>query len=198
MYKQLMLSLAVAGMLFTSCADSKEKKTEDEESVAQTQIEVIDSEPSIPDQENLIGTLKSQQDFSTLTTALAAAELEEALSTVGPFTLFAPSNDAFKLLGEETVQALLEESNQEKLHAILGYHVIEGAVDATSLIRAIEAEEGTFEVTTLQGNTLTFNLEEGRVVITDSNGNKSTVVTTDIEAANGVIHTIDAVLIPKE
>ena len=123
-------------------------------------------------------------DFSTLVAALKAADLVEALSGEGPFTVFAPTNEAFAALPEGTVDMLLLPENKDKLVAILTYHVVPGDVMAADVVSLTEA-------TSLQGDTIAITVNDGAVMVDDAN-----VVATDIEASNGVSHVIDAVIMP--
>lgn len=123
--------------------------------------------------------------FSTLVAAVKAAELAEALSGEGPFTIFAPTNDAFAKLPEGTVETLLKPENKEKLQGILKYHVVSGKVMA--------ADVSAGEVEMLNGSKATITVEDGTVMI-----DKAKVVKTDIVGTNGVIHVIDSVILPAE
>lgn len=127
-------------------------------------------------------------DFQTLLAAVDAADLGETLSGEGPFTVFAPTDDAFAALPEGTVESLLEPENKDQLAAILTYHVVAGK------IMAADVESG--EVMTVNGESFTIEASADGVTITDGQGNTANVTATDIEAANGVIHVIDAVLLP--
>jgi uncharacterized surface protein with fasciclin (FAS1) repeats len=131
----------------------------------------------------------SNPDFSTLAAAVQAAGLTETLSGDGPYTVFAPTNDAFDALPDGTVETLLKPKNQDQLAAILAYHVVPGEV------MAADVQPG--EVTTVNGATFKVSTGmDGGVEITDGQGNTATVTATDIAASNGVIHVIDAVLLP--
>lgn len=136
------------------------------------------------------------ETFSTLVAAVTAADLGETLSGEGPFTVFAPTNDAFGKLPEGTVETLTTEDT-ETLTSILTYHVVPGSVDAATLIAAIEeaGEEG-YTVTTVGGGTFSAAIVDGAVVLTDATGATATVTATDVEASNGLIHVIDTVLMP--
>jgi uncharacterized surface protein with fasciclin (FAS1) repeats len=122
--------------------------------------------------------------FSTLVTALDSAGLVQTLQGDGPFTVFAPTNDAFDQLPEGTVQDLLQPENRERLTAILTYHVVEGANMAADV-------QGMSSATTLEGSDVSISTSNGSVQVGDA-----TVVQADVEASNGVIHVIDAVLMP--
>jgi len=127
-------------------------------------------------------------DFSTLLTAVEAAELGETLSGDGPFTVFAPTNEAFAALPEGTLDSLLEPSSKDDLAAILTYHVVSGKIMAADVTPG--------EVMTVNGASFTVSVEDGTVFLTDASGGKAQVIATDVPASNGVIHVIDAVLLP--
>jgi uncharacterized surface protein with fasciclin (FAS1) repeats len=146
---------------------------------------------------NVVEVAQADESFSTLVAAVTAAELGEVLSGEGPFTVFAPTNDAFGKLPEGTVEKLTTE-DVETLTAILQYHVVAGSVDAETLTTAItEAGEGGYTIETVGGGTLTATVVDGAVVLTDAAGGTATVTAVDVPATNGVIHVIDTVLMPK-
>jgi uncharacterized surface protein with fasciclin (FAS1) repeats len=124
-------------------------------------------------------------DFSTLVAALQAADLVDALSGEGPFTVLAPTNEAFAKLPAGTVETLLKPENKDKLVAILTYHVVPGKAMAADVVKLTE-------VTSLEGDTIAIVASESGVTVDDAN-----VVATDIVASNGVIHVIDAVIMPN-
>lgn len=123
--------------------------------------------------------------FTTLVAALKAAGLVDTLKGEGPFTVFAPTDQAFANLPEGTVNMLLLPENKEKLTSVLTYHVVAGKVMAADVMKIDSAA-------TLQGQAVTITTANGKVMI-----NNATVVTADIEASNGVIHVIESVLLPK-
>ncbi len=133
---------------------------------------------------SIVDIAVGNENFSTLVAALKTAELVEALSGDGPFTVFAPTNDAFAKLPEGTVESLLKPENRQQLVDILKYHVVAGKVLAADAIAAKRAD-------TLLGKPIGMTLEGGQLTINDSK-----VVANDVEATNGVIHVIDTVLLP--
>ncbi|NBD73800.1 fasciclin domain-containing protein [Patescibacteria group bacterium] len=141
-------------------------------------------DPEVEEAPDLVALAQSSEDLSTLVEAVAAAELVETLASDGPFTVFAPTNDAFAALPAGTLETLLEPANQEDLAGVLTYHVVPGAV------RAEDLEDG-MTVTTVNGAELTIGVSDAGVSVNDAS-----VVTADLEAANGVVHVIDAVLLP--
>lgn len=134
------------------------------------------------DQKNIVETAVSAGSFKTLVTALKEAELVETLSGKGPFTVFAPTDDAFAKLPEGTVEALLK--NKEKLTAILTYHVVPGNVKAADVVKLNSAK-------TVNGQMVTIKVMEGNVMVDEAK-----VIKADILCSNGVIHVIDTVILP--
>ncbi|MEQ8703092.1 MAG: fasciclin domain-containing protein [Phaeodactylibacter sp.] len=149
---------------------------------------------STPD---IVTVAMNNEQFSTLVAAVQAANLVETLQGEGPFTVFAPVNAAFAALPEGTVESLLKPENQEQLAGILTYHVVAGKVDAKTLTNAIKsAENSTYTIPTVNGGNLAATIQDGKVILTDAQGNAATVVVTDVNASNGIIHAIDAVVMP--
>ena len=140
--------------------------------------------------DDIVDTAVAAGDFTTLATALEAAGLVETLKGDGPFTVFAPTDDAFAALPEGTVDTLLEDP-QGDLTDILTYHVVDGQVMAADVV-GLDGQE----VETLQGASFTVNVDGDTVTLTDAAGNTVNVTQTDVEASNGVIHVIDGVLMP--
>ena len=150
-----------------------------------------------PVEMNIVETAVSNDNFSTLVAAVQAADLVDALSSDGPFTVFAPTNDAFNNLPDGTLSTLLQPENQETLQSILTYHVVAGQFMAEDVVQAINDNGGQFTVETLQGGELTLKLWEGNVYVKDTNGNKAQIIITDVETSNGVIHAINNVVLPE-
>ena len=145
----------------------------------------------------IVEVAQGNPDFSTLVSAVTAANLGETLSGDGPYTVFAPTNDAFGKIPEATLTELTT-NDTETVGSILTYHVVQGNVDAATLTKAIEdAGEAGYTITTVNGGTLTAKVVDGNVVLTDAAGGTSTVTATDVAASNGVIHVIDTVLMPQ-
>ena len=135
-------------------------------------------------------------DFSTLVAAVQAAGLAETLSGKGPFTVFAPTNAAFRKLPAGTVETLVQPANRQQLTSILTYHVVPGRLNAAQVLQAIRQGGGSATLTTVQGGKLTARLHGGSVVLTDAKGGTSRVTATDLMGSNGVIHVIDTVVMP--
>ena len=146
---------------------------------------------------DIVDVAVSSPAHTTLVAAVTAADLVTTLKSKGPFTVFAPTNDAFVKLPEGTVESLLKPENKSKLSGILTYHVVAGNLDAKAVLAAIKKGGGKVVLTTVAGGKLTASVVEGKVILTDENGGKATVTATDLKATNGVIHVIDSVLLPK-
>ena len=144
----------------------------------------------------IVETAAATPDFSTLVAAVQAAGLAETLSGDGPFTVFAPTNEAFEKLPAGTVDNLLKPENKDQLVAILTYHVVPGDVMSGQLVELIKQGDGKAMVKTVQGEDLTAMTEGDAVKIMDAQGNTATVTGVDLDQSNGVIHVIDTVLLP--
>lgn len=136
----------------------------------------------------VVAVAKSSDDFSTLVQAVVAADLVKTLKGKGPFTVFAPTNEAFAQIPEADLQALLDDP--EALADVLTYHVVKGRVQAKDL-------QPTQTVKTVQGDELTIEVaDDGTATISDANGKTVTITATDLKAKNGVVHVIDGVITP--
>jgi uncharacterized surface protein with fasciclin (FAS1) repeats len=134
---------------------------------------------------------------TTLVAAIKAGGLVDTLNSKGPFTVFAPTNDAFAKLPAGTVDTLLKPENKAALDKILTYHVVPGRITSKQLVALIKKNHGKFMAKTVQGEELTFTVAGGVVTITDAKGGTATVTTADVYQSNGVIHVIDSVLMPS-
>ncbi len=148
------------------------------------------------DTPTIVGVAASNENFTTLVAAVKAADLVETLNSEGPFTVFAPTNDAFAKLPEGAVESLLKTENKGTLSAVLTYHVVAGKFMAADVLKAIDDNNGKFEITTVNGEKLVAHLMDGKVMLNDTKGNSSTIILTDVGASNGVIHAIDQVVMP--
>jgi uncharacterized surface protein with fasciclin (FAS1) repeats len=146
---------------------------------------------------NIVENAINSKDHTTLVAAVKAADLVDVLMSEGPFTVFAPTNDAFNKLPEGTVATLVKPENKETLQAILTYHVVAGKWDAQSLVKMIDDGKGKAVLTTVNGEMLTAWKKGKNVYVSDSNGNKAKVTISNVFQSNGVIHVIDTVLLPK-
>jgi uncharacterized surface protein with fasciclin (FAS1) repeats len=188
------LSVLFIATMIMSCGETKKESKEAMESAEEQMEEVVDEVMEMP---TIVSVAAGDERFTTLVTAVDAAGLVETLNSDGPFTVFAPTNDAFGKLPEGTVDTLLKPENKEKLGGVLTYHVVSGSYNAASVIEAIQANDGKFEVETVNGENLNLSLRDGSVLLTDANGGTATVILADVMAANGIIHAIDSVVMPK-
>lgn len=144
----------------------------------------------------IVDNASKANNLTTLVAAVKAAGLVETLQGAGPFTVFAPDNDAFDSLPSGTVDSLLKPENKTKLQDILKYHVVAGKMNASDIMAAINQGNGQAEFSTVNGAMLTAMLDGDKVVLKDADGNTSTVTTADVNQSNGVVHIIDTVLMP--
>jgi len=138
----------------------------------------------LAEKKDIVDTAVGAKSFTTLVAAVKAAGLVETLKSKGPFTVFAPTDEAFAKLPEGTVESLLKPENKDKLVAVLTYHVVPGKVMAADVVKLKNAK-------TVQGGEVDIVVADGKVKVDNAN-----VVKTDIECSNGVIHVIDAVILP--
>jgi uncharacterized surface protein with fasciclin (FAS1) repeats len=145
----------------------------------------------------IVENASAAPNLTTLVKAVQAADLVSTLSGPGPFTVFAPTNEAFDRLAPGTVDTLLKPENKPSLIKVLTYHVVPGAITAREIRARIQAGGGSAALTTVEGDTLTASLTAGIITLTDVNGNKSYVQTSDVIQSNGVVHVVNGILIPK-
>lgn len=145
----------------------------------------------------IVENASTAKDLSTLVAAVKAAGLVETLSGKGPFTVFAPTNQAFEKLPAGTVDTLLKPENKSKLTKVLTYHVVSGTYTAAQLTAAARGNGGSSTLKTVQGEPLTVKLQDGKVWVIDAKGGKASVTTADVKQSNGVVHVVDTVLMPK-
>ena len=196
--RSLVLPVLLAGSL-VACGDDDDDTTatdaptatEAEESMTEESMTGDTSMTTDAGGTDIVDTAVGAGSFATLVAAVQAAELEETLRGDGPFTVFAPTDDAFAALPAGTLDTLLADPTGD-LAGILTYHVVEGEVMAAD-VAGMDGQE----VTTVNGATFTVNVgDDGAVTLTDAAGNEVGVVQTDVDASNGVIHVIDGVLLP--
>ena len=136
-------------------------------------------------------------NLTTLVAAADAAGLVETLAGEGPFTVFAPTDEAFAALPEGTVETLLMPENQEMLRKVLLAHVLPGTVTAADAMGMVSADGGQHDTTTASGDALTLGMRDGSLVVFDESGGVATVTTADVMQSNGVVHVVDKVLLPQ-
>lgn len=160
-------------------------------------IAVVSSISAFSQGKDVVEIAVGSSDHTTLVAAVKAADLVTTLKSAGPFTVFAPTNDAFAKLPEGTVANLLKPENKAQLAKILTYHVVSGNLDAAAVLDAIKKGDGKVVLTTVSGGKLTASLDMGKVKLTDESGNSAFVTVADLKGTNGVIHVIDGVVLPR-
>jgi uncharacterized surface protein with fasciclin (FAS1) repeats len=181
-FSSLMLAMAISVSGFVACGDAETTTTD-----AAAETSNVDTATMVaPAAKDVVDIAIGSPDHTTLVSAVTAAGLVETLKGAGPFTVFAPTNAAFNALPAGTVDGLLKPESKDALTKILTYHVVSGSVKAADL------KDGQ-KVKTLQGEELTVSIKDGKVMINGAN-----VTTADLEGSNGVVHVIDAVLMPSK
>jgi uncharacterized surface protein with fasciclin (FAS1) repeats len=146
---------------------------------------------------NIVENAVNSKDHTTLVAAVKAADLVDTLEGPGPFTVFAPTNEAFNALPAGTVDNLLKPENKDQLKKVLTYHVVSGTMNSKSIKKAIKEGHGKATLTTVEGGALTATMKGGKLILTDEKGGTATVTIADVYQSNGVIHVINAVLLPN-
>ena len=163
--------------------------------MASSKTVMVGGAPMYPTK-NIIENAVNSKDHTTLVAAVKAAGLVETLSGPGPFTVFAPTNEAFAKLPAGTVDNLVKPENKATLTKILTYHVVAGKMTAKDIAAAIKAGGGKAMLTTVQGEPLTASMMGKKLMLTDAKGGKSMVTIADVNQSNGVIHVVNTVLMP--
>ena len=206
--KTIVMSLAVVAMLFASCEDTKKKDAEEQAKAEQMRMErekdslmkvEADNQAMMAQMEanSIAAKAMGNAELSTLVSALQAADMAQTLKGEGDYTVFAPTNDAFSKVPKATLENLMKPENKAQLQKLLQYHVLQGKMNAADVMAKIKDAGGKLDVTTMNGEVLTLSEKNGKVMIKDAKGNSATVTSADMDASNGVVHTIDKVLMPK-
>lgn len=145
----------------------------------------------------IVANAAAAPNLTTLVAAVRAAGLAETLSGAGPFTVFAPTDEAFGRLAPGMLDTLLKPENKATLARVLTYHVVPGMITAADLRARIAAGGGSANLRTVAGDLLTARVEEGAVTLTDMNGTRTYVETPDVRQSNGVVHVVNGVLVPR-
>jgi len=146
---------------------------------------------------NIIENAVNSADHTTLVAAVKAAGLVATLQSAGPFTVFAPTNEAFAKLPKGTVESLVKPENKATLTKILTYHVVAGRWDAKAIAKLIKDGNGSADLKTVSGGILKASMKDGKLILTDEKGGVSTITIKNVYQSNGVIHVIDTVVLPS-
>ena len=193
------ISLAVlllATIGFTANVQAQDKMKMDNGKMGGEKTVEVGSAPMYPSK-NIIENAVNSKDHTTLVAAVKAAGLVETLEGKGPFTVFAPTNDAFDKLPAGTVSNLVKPENKATLTTVLTYHVVPGKIDSKELMKWIKKGNGTAELTTVEGGKLWIMQNANGLWVKDEKGNTAKITIKDVYQSNGVIHVIDTVLMPK-
>jgi uncharacterized surface protein with fasciclin (FAS1) repeats len=201
------MSLAVVAMLFASCEDTKKKEAEAQAQAEQMRMErEKDSLMKIEEMNtakmaemeanSIAAKAMANENLSTLVSALQAADMAQTLKSEGEYTVFAPTNDAFAKLPKGKLDELLKPENKTKLQELLKYHVVSGKWASADLSAKIKEANNKYEVTTMDGENITLSENGGKVMVKDAKGNTATVTSEQMDASNGVVYTVDKVLMP--
>lgn len=198
----LSLSVASAALLGLAACNSPEPEKAPTEAAPAETMAPATTDPmvggaSMSPNETIVANAAKASNLTTLVSAVQAAGLAETLSGPGPFTVFAPDNAAFEKIPAATREALMAPAGKADLTEILTYHVVPGRLTAADLATQAQANGGKVELTTVEGDTLTANVNpDGSVTLTDQKGGTSRVTQADVLQSNGVVHVIDTVVMP--
>ena len=193
------LLAGISALALAACSGSETTET------PAADTEMVQDETMTPDtsvaaeasgDKTIVALAQSNPQASTLVAAVTAAGLAETLSGTGPFTVFAPTNDAFAKVDKATLDGLMKPESKEALAKILTYHVVAGNVKSGDLAKLITDGKGTATVKTLNGGSLKASMDGDKIVLTDAKGSKSTVTAADMIGSNGTIHVVDTVVMP--
>ena len=184
MKKTFLAAMAVAALAITSISASAQKDP------------MVGGAEMYPTK-TIVQNAANSPIHTTLVAAVKAGGLIDTLNSPGPFTVFAPTNDAFAKLPASTVPTLLKPENKDTLDKVLTYHVVAGRISSKQLEAMIKKGNGKTTLKTVQGEDLTVSMMGGKIMLTDAKGGTATVTTTDVFQSNGVIYVIDTVLMPS-
>ena len=162
-----------------------------------TKVKIVGGAQMLPSK-NIVENASQSKDHTTLVKAIQAAGLTDSLKAAGPFTVFAPTNDAFAKLPAGTLDTLTKASNKEKLSGIVSNHIVAGKMTSRDLATAVSKANGNATLTTVEGDLLKVSINaEKNLQIEDAQGNIALVTMFDVEQSNGIVHVINNVLLPK-
>ncbi len=164
--------------------------------IAQSDLPMVGGAAMYPNKD-IVANAVNSKDHTTLVAAVKAAGLVDTLKSDGPFTVFAPTNEAFDKLPSGTVDTLLKPENQEQLKKVLTYHVVPGRITSHQLMAMIAKGGGQAELKTVEGGTITAMADGSNIVLKDEKGGTATITQADVMQKNGVIDVVNAVLLPN-
>jgi len=205
MTKQIIMTLGLVGCISVGFAQNSNAVSVAEASehklvsvqLDRASLSQVDKINKKVEETTVFSFLENSEDYTIMVRAIKAVGLEKTLSEKGRYTVFAPNNAAFNMLPEKTLETLFEAENRETLKGILSYHIMPGNQGVNELTRAITGNGGRASLKTLNGTTLTATLQGDKVVLLDANGAKSTIISGDKVQTNGMVHAVNAVVIPN-
>jgi uncharacterized surface protein with fasciclin (FAS1) repeats len=195
MKKFQLAAMLLTGLLFSVSAFAQGTKMKDKKMKKEKTV-MVGGAAMYPSK-NIVENAVNSADHTTLVAAVKAAGLVETLQSAGPFTVFAPTNAAFNMLPDGTVENLVKPENKAMLTGILTYHVVAGRINAKELATWAKKNGGSYELKTVQGGKLWIISKDGQLWLKDENGGMAAITISDVHQSNGVIHVIDHVLMPK-
>ena len=204
-FKKLLIVAVLSAIAFTSCKDQKKEEQAEKEKMemqqmeAEKEAEMKANEAKMEMESNSVAAkAMATPELSTLVSAMQSAELVEMMKTqAGPFTVFAPTNDAFSKVPKATLDKLMLPENKADLQQLLNYHVVNGIITYGQLMQSVKDNDGTYKFKTAEGAELTAMMSGEKVVLKDENGKTAIITQVDVDASNGVVHIIDAVLMKE-
>jgi uncharacterized surface protein with fasciclin (FAS1) repeats len=197
---KLMFVTGMSALALSACSNADESAATPATDTTVVQDETTAADGTVAESavgdKNIVALAQTNPQASTLVSAVTAAGLGETLSGPGPFTVFAPTNDAFAKVDKATLDGLMTPASKDKLAGLLKYHVVAGNVKSGDLAKMIADGNGTATVKTLNGGSMKAMMDGDKIVLTDAKGGKSTVTAPDMVASNGTIHAIDTVVMP--
>lgn len=188
--KKIFTALLVLSMVAFSCKNENRNTLEDTRT-NKVNLSVTDSL-----NKTLMDITLAEEDFSVLENALSQTGLVNTLDKTGPYTVFAPTNEAFENLETDSIENLINTNNTKQLSNILTYHVILGKYNTKKIKRSINRNDGLYTLLTIQGDSIKTMLKSDKIVLIDALGNQAKVIGEDIKASNGILHAIDAIVLP--
>lgn len=195
------LLIVASTLALVACSGSKTSVDSASETPAPAPVAEVPNPPvggaPMISSKTIVENASAAPNLTTLVAAVKAADLATTLSGPGPFTVFAPTNEAFGRLAPGVIGTLLKPENKPSLVKLLTYHVVSGMISSTDLKARIAAGGGTATLTTVEGDALTATLVGTVIMLHDVSGNTSYVETADVRQSNGVVHVVNGVLVPK-
>lgn len=194
--KKLFQVITVSGLLiFTSCNDVEKKTTSEKNDKLIAQASMLAAEKKVP---TIYETISINVDYTKLHKILKDTKYPELLASKGPYTIFAPLNGALKKLHPKTLKNIQKHENLSRLESIMDCHIILGLINKEDIIKAIKENGGSVKLSTIGGTKLIASIKDDKIYLIDKKGNAGRLMKNDIEASNGIIHTIESVMMPTK